>query len=68
MTREPTIFAEWNGWTVVDSSEDVPPGRYEVRDPAGRPCGIREDLDMAIRHMGELATAKSPVYRAMKAK
>jgi len=53
MAREHKVFAEQDGWTVIDSFEYVPAGRYEVRDPEGRQYGIWETVESAKAHMIE---------------
>ncbi|CEF48263.1 unnamed protein product [uncultured bacterium] len=50
---EMKIMHESNGWLVIESRENVPAGRYEVRSPDGRRYGIWESVERATRHLHE---------------
>jgi hypothetical protein len=49
---QPKLY-ESDGWYVVESHEYVPPGRYEVRNPAGRQFGIWDSVERAIEYLHE---------------
>ncbi len=52
-----TKLYECDDWYVIESRENVPAERYEVRDPAGRRYGIWDSIESATKHLHETKDA-----------